>query len=357
MIRVVQWSTGNVGTETLRAILRHPDLELVGCHAWSRDKCGRDVGEFIGEKPVGIVATSDVDALLALEPDCVCYTPLWPDVDVLCRILGAGVNVATSAHFLTGHGYLGAEDRSRIEDACQRGNASIFGSGMHPGFSHLLALTAAGACNRVDKIVITESQNASGYASAETQRSVGFDHPIDAPDLADRVRDGSLVFIDGLYMMADALGVELDEVRFEADFAAAAEDTDLGFMTIHAGHVGGVTGRWHGYVDGRVLFDVGFRWIMGGPVTKEWPIEHAYLLEVRGMPTLKLRMEIHPPPDFRARSPKDYMQLGMVITGLPVVHAIPALCEAASGIRTYRDLRFVTARGFASTGSASAPAF
>ena len=353
MRRIVQWTTGNVGTQTLLAILRHPELELVGCYAWAEDKQGKDVGDLVGIEPVGIEATADIDALLALEPDCVCYTPLWPDIDHLCRILEAGIDVATSAHFITGHGYLGEEKRRRIEAACQRGRSSILGTGMHPGFSNLLALTAANACNRVDKIVITESQDASGYASADTQRSVGFDDPIDTPGLADKVRDGSLVFVDGLYMMADALGVPIDEVRFEADFAAAREDTDLGFMRIHAGHVGGVAGRWHGYVDGRVLFDVGFRWIMGGPVTKPWPIEHAYLLEVRGMPTLKLRMEIHPPRDFRARSPEDYMQLGMVITGLPVVNAITALCDADPGIRTYADLRLTTARGFVSSTAAA----
>ena len=350
MIRTVQWTTGNVGTQTLAAILRHPELEAVGCYAWSPEKVGQDLGALAGaDEAAGIHATDDIDALLALKPDCVCYTPLWPDVDLLCRILEAGIHVATSAHFVTGHGYLGEAKRARIEAACAKGGSAILGSGMHPGFSNLLALTSATACNRVDKIVITESQNASGYASAETQRSVGFDDPMDTPGLADKVRDGSLVFIDGLYMMADALGIALDEVRFEADFAEAAQETDLGFMTIHKGHVGGVAGRWHGLVAGRVVFDVGFRWIMGGPVTKPWPIEHAYLLEIQGMPTLKLRMEILPPPDFKARSLEDYMALGMVITGLPVVNAIPALCAAGPGIKTYADLRLVTAKGFVSS--------
>lgn len=350
MLRIVQWSTGNVGTQTLLAILRNPGLELVGCHAWSPEKDGKDVGEIVGIGSVGLKATSDVDALLALEPDCVCYTPIWPDVDTMCRILEAGINIATSAHFITGHGYFGEEKRSRIEAACQAGRSSIVGSGMHPGFSNLMAIAAANACNRVDRIVITESQNASGYASAETQRSVGFDYPIDTPGLADMVRDGSLVFIDGIHMMADALDVRLDEVRFEADFAAAEQDVDLGFMTIHKDHVGGVAGRWHGIVEGRVLFDVGFRWIMGGPVQKPWPIEHAYLLEVQGMPTLKLRMEIHPPKDFKAKSLADYMELGMVITGLPVVNAIPAVCRAEPGIRTYADLPLTSAAGFAVPG-------
>ena len=79
-------------------------------------------------------------------------------------------------------------------------------------------------------------------------------------------------------------------------------------------------------------------------------IEHAYLLEVRGMPTLKLRMEIHPPKDFKARGPADYMMLGMIITGLPVVNAIRAVVAAPPGIRTYADLPLTTAAGFAGGG-------
>jgi hypothetical protein len=49
------------------------------------------------------------------------------------------------------------------------------------------------------------------------------------------------------------------------------------------------------------MFDAGYRWIMGEPVTRLWLIEHAYLFEVRGMPTVKLRMEIHAHKDFKAR--------------------------------------------------------
>ena len=41
-LRVVQWTTGNVGRRALRAIAAHPGLELVGLYAWSADKVGRD---------------------------------------------------------------------------------------------------------------------------------------------------------------------------------------------------------------------------------------------------------------------------------------------------------------------------
>lgn len=65
--RVVQWTTGNVGKRSVRAVVAHPDLELVGCYAWSGDKVGRDVGELCGIDAIGVTATDDVDRLLAFE--------------------------------------------------------------------------------------------------------------------------------------------------------------------------------------------------------------------------------------------------------------------------------------------------
>ena len=44
MYRVIQWATGGVGKAAIQGVLRHPDLELVGCWVHSADKSGRDVG-------------------------------------------------------------------------------------------------------------------------------------------------------------------------------------------------------------------------------------------------------------------------------------------------------------------------
>src|SRR5829696_2665956 len=150
-IRVVQWTTGNVGRRSVRAVAAHPDLELVGCYAWSAEKVGRDVGELCGIDPVGVAATDDVDALLALGPDCVTYNPMWQSTDELVRILEAGVNVVSTAAFINGRG-LGA-DRDRIAAACARGGSSMFGTGISPGFVELMGIAAANVCDRVDKVV------------------------------------------------------------------------------------------------------------------------------------------------------------------------------------------------------------
>ncbi|MGB9305701.1 MAG: dihydrodipicolinate reductase, partial [Mycobacterium sp.] len=150
--RVVQWTTGNVGKSSLQSIVANSQLELVGCYAWSPEKAGRDAGELCGIDPVGVTATNDVDELLALKPDCVVYNPMWISVDELVRILSAGVNVVTTASFITGHNL--GEGRDRILEACQQGGSTMFGSGVSPGFAELLAIVSAMVCNRVDKVTV-----------------------------------------------------------------------------------------------------------------------------------------------------------------------------------------------------------
>ena len=53
--RVVQWTTGNVGRRSVRAIVANPLLELVGCYAYGSDKVGRDAGELAGIDPTGVL--------------------------------------------------------------------------------------------------------------------------------------------------------------------------------------------------------------------------------------------------------------------------------------------------------------
>jgi hypothetical protein len=66
-------------------------------------------------RPLGIVATDDVEAIITLAPDCVLYMPLHPDVEHLTRLLGAGINVLTTASFLTGRAY-GEAARAALDE-------------------------------------------------------------------------------------------------------------------------------------------------------------------------------------------------------------------------------------------------
>src|SRR5262245_27890605 len=283
--RVVQWTTGNVGKRSVRAIVSNPELELVGCYAWSPDKVGRDVGEMCGIERIGVAATNDIDALLALRPDCVVYNPMWQDADELVRILEAGINVVSTAAFINGRN-LGA-DRDRLVAACERGGASMFGTGINPGFVELLGIALAGLCDRVDKITISEAADSTLYDSPATEIPAGFSRPIDDPDLQAMTARGTAVFGEAVAMVADALGVELDEIVCEAEYAQTTEDLDLGSWQIPAGCVAGIAASWQGRVGDRTVVELRVRWKKGQTLDPDRPIEEGHLIEIDGRPTVR----------------------------------------------------------------------
>ena len=342
---MVQWTTGNVAREAVPAVLVHPDLELVGAYAYSPEKVGQDVGELCGLEPVGVNATDDVDALLALEPDCVIYTPLFPDVAELTTILGRGVNVVTTSAFLTGRS-LGDDARDAIDAAARAGNATIFGSGMNPGFAQLLAGVAAGVCRRVRHVTVTESVDVSLFAADSNMDDLGWGRPAGDPGHAEAVCKAVGVFADGVDVLAELFGVTLDDRRCTVEFAHATEDLDIPGRPIAAGHVAGLDVRWEGIVDGHARLELHQRWVMSSRIEPAWTVEHGYVVEVDGEPKIRTKLEIWPhQEDLSTLTLADIHGIGMMITALPAVNAIPAVCAAESGIRTYADLPVITSRG------------
>ncbi len=344
--RVVQWTTGNVGKSSVQAIAANPTFELVGCYAWSDAKAGRDVGELVGIEPLGVTATNDIDALLALKPDCVVYNPMWIDIDELVRILSAGVNVVASASFITGQN-LGA-GRVRIEDACKSGGSTMFGSGVSPGFAELLAIVAATACDRVDKVTIQETADTTLYDSPETERPVGFDMAIDDPELQPMAAKGTAVFAEAVQLVADSLGVELDEIKCVSEYAQTTQDLPMASWTIKAGRVAGVYASWQGIANGKTVIDINVRWKKGQTLEPDWQLDgDGWKITIDGRPTVTMNVGFLPPPDLieNAKTIEDFFVLGHIMTAMPPIHAIPAVVAAPPGIATYNDLNLPKARG------------
>src|SRR6478672_8682444 len=340
-LRVIQWTTGNIGKRSLHAIIGRDDMELVGVYAHGADKVGVDAAELAGwPESTGVAATNDVDALIALKPDACCYNPLWPNVDELVRLLEAGVNVCSSAAWITG-GKQTPDDRDRIQRACDQGHSTIFGSGAHPGMTNMVGMVLSGACEGVDEIRITESVDCSTYESADTQAAMGFGRDPNTPDLAESVRRESEVFAESAAMMADAIGAKLDRMTFDVTFTAATGDSDLGFMQIPKDTVGGVMGYHRGWVGDKNVVSVGFNWIMGDHVTPPKPLEHGHVIQIFGLPNMCTVLHCLPPKDW---TEPGFMGLGMIYTALPVTNAVPAVVAAAPGIVTLKDLPPVTGR-------------
>ena len=342
--RVVQWTTGNIGVKSVHAIVANSQLELIGCYAWSPDKVGRDVGELCGIGPLGVTATDDIDALIALNPDCVVYNQMFADVDVLVHILTAGINVVTTSEFITGH-RLGA-GRDRVAKACAVGGSTIFGSGLNPGFIQLFAIVSAGLSDRIDRVYIEESFDTTIYNSPETEKIMGFGYPIDHPGLLTVTEEGSGIFREAVMLVAEALGAQLDDIRCEAKYAQATADVHLpGDWVIAKGCVAGIDVSWKGYVGERDIVEVRAVWTKGQSLEPIWDTGFGYHITVEGRPTIKTTLAFEPPPDFVAETIEEYILLGLTITAVPAITAIPAVVAALPGIVTYNDLPLLLPRG------------
>ena len=179
-IRVVLWTTGHIATFAGRAILEDPEMELVGCYAYT-GKAGKDVGELIGVPPIGVFATNSIDEIVALAPDVVAYFSIIRQEDVpwhteqIARLLEAGINVVSSSNLVTGRWW---KAEGIFEDAGRKGGASVYGGGVNPGFINAFALTAASVCSDVKHISIWEEAECSGYNSRELWETVAFGMPM-----------------------------------------------------------------------------------------------------------------------------------------------------------------------------------
>ena len=336
-VRVVQWTTGNVARQAVKAVVERPDLELVGVYAYSADKVGRDAADLADlTEATGVTATDDVDAILALKPDCVLYMPLHPDVDQLETLLRSGINVLTTASFLTGRAY-GEDARRRLEDAAVEGGASLFGSGINPGFAEYIAAVASSVCREVNSVHVLESFNIGTWAADANQDELGWGRPAGDTGHADDIVKATAPFGDAVEVLAQLLQLDVDDIRCDVQFAHATQDVDVSGRDVKKGTVAGIDAKWVGSKEGADIIDVNVRWTVANEIEPAWDIAMAYQIEVRGYPQVNLRVEVLP-QDFESMSIEEMLAIGSVITAMPVVNAIPAVVAARPGIVSYPDL-------------------
>ncbi|MBM3672819.1 MAG: diacylglycerol kinase [Actinobacteria bacterium] len=353
MHRVVQWGTGNVGRLALRAIIEHPHLELAGVIVHSADKIGRDAAELCAlDTPTGVVATDDVDGLLAENPDVVSYMAtgdLRPVEAVrdLCRVLSAGVNVVNTA--VVPLVYPPAADARQVrmlEEACAEGGSSCFTSGIDPGFANdLLPLTLTGMCARVESVRIQENLNYDTYDQAEVLFGMfGFGKPLDETPLI--LSPGVLRITWGptVQMIANALDVQLDDIAEVHERRPATETFDIPTGTIEAGTTGALRFEVQGIVNGRPAIVLEHVTRLRDDLAPEWPAPPeggGYRIEIVGDPcwTMELGMR---------GADGDHNTGGLLATAMRLLNAIPAVCAAPPGLLTPTDLPLITGRGLLS---------
>lgn len=342
--RVVQWSTGGCGTIALRVINDRPDLELAGVWVHSDAKVGVDAGELAGldpGTPLGIAATQDADALLALEPDCVVYTASGESrpqecVDDFVRLLERGINVVnTSVPGLVHPAGFDADVVDRLEAACRRGGATLYASGIEPGFAgdHLI-LALSTLSNTIDTIRTQEIFSYEDYPVEFTIFEVfGFGKPPEHRCLMELPGVQASAWGPPVRMVADHLGVESLEIRETYEKRLTDRRLDVAAGVIEAGTVGAVRFETIGVVDGRAAIVIEHINRMASDMAPDWPTSErdgTYRITVVGDPSFQSELTFG--------TTENFSDHGMVATTMRVVNAIPAVCAAAPGLVSAADL-------------------
>jgi hypothetical protein len=343
--RVIQWATGGVGCAAIQGVVNHPELELVGCWVHSRSKDGRDAGELAGIAPLGVAATRDVDTLLALDADCVLYSPILADAAIVERILRSGKNVVTPlGWFFPWRG----QDFAALEVACHSGGVTLHGTGIHPGgiterFPLMVsALSGSVTHVRAEEFSDIRTYNAPGVISDIMLFGKTPEEAAQSP-MVSFLATG---FFQSIDMVATELGVTLDEdktARHEIAVATRPIDSPIG--PIPPGRVAAQRFTWEAAVDGVSFMTVRTNWFMGqehlDPAWTFGPQGERFEVEIQGDPPVQV--------SFRGLHPASIAEglqrnRGIVATAMHCVNAIPYVCRAAPGIRTYLDLPLVSGR-------------
>ena len=342
--RVIQWMTGDVGQVGIRHFAENPVFDLVGVLVHSKDKVGRDAGEIAGIAPIGVSATDDVEAICALDADCVFYTPIIMDVDTVCRLLRSGKNVVTTSGFYHPSEAFAAPG-NQIREACLQGGSSFHGAGIHPGYAgDILPLTVARVMSRIDTIRVYEVVDVLKDAPQDHIDWMGFGKAPEAFLSEPTVLGlGLPFFAQSMYLIADGLGFTIDEITAaDIQVATAVEDIPHQDGVIPAGAVAAQRHEWTAWSGGspRVVFDASY--VTAGPdrLDPPWdPGETRYRIVMEGDPPTELTLKGVRQPDGSMAHP------GYDWTAMAAINAIPDICDAAPGWHPHLDLGLLQPRG------------
>ncbi len=340
-LRVVQWATGNIGTRAMRRVIEHPDLELVGLYVHSVEKAGRDAGEMCGVGPVGVIATNAIDEVIALRPDCVLYMPRETSYDDVCALLRAGVNIVTTRGDFCRPASMDGLRRTQVEAACRDGKASIHSTGISPGFkTEMIPLLLSSLQRRLDHLSIEEFSDVSSRNSPDMLFGImGFGAkpgPVE-PRRLHMLRDS---FGPSLELVADAIGMKLDDVTVAGRQGVARQDTRIAAGLVPAGSVAATCTTVSGMRGGKELMSFSATWYVTSDVLgpEGWKFRSGGW-HVTMLGDTPLDVSVSYPV-----APADYADMTPNLTAHGPVNAIEFVCAAPPGIRTTADLPPIIAR-------------
>jgi 4-hydroxy-tetrahydrodipicolinate reductase len=331
-LRIAQWGTGNVGRRALAAVIEHPIMELVALRVYAPAKEGKDAGSLCGSGPTGVLATRSIEDVIAARPDCVIYMPDHVDLDDLCRLLSAGINVATALVSFNHRPTVEPATLARIERACAEGNASLYATGSSPGWStEMVPLTLLAMQRRLDSFTISDFADISQRDSPEMLALLGFGkHP---SELDPNRKSGTAASMPATFgALAEAIGLPLTRTSTSIEYALANKREEVAAGVIEAGTVGAMRMGFIGWRGEVPLLQRYSLWYVTRDVDQPWEFrDGGWRMQVKGDTALDVSIAFDV-------APADYADYSPRLTAHPVVNAVPYVCAARPGLVETRDL-------------------
>jgi 2,4-diaminopentanoate dehydrogenase len=360
--RVAQWSVGGVGRQALRALVSSSDFELVGVFTHTEARAGRDAGDLCGlDINTGVRASSDAAAILELRPDCVVFTSVGETrpkqaVDELARILRSGANVVSSS--MMNLVYPPTADPRVVRvltEACAHGGATMFTSGLDPGFSgDALPLAALQICERVDTVRVQELSDYGAHPDSAWATPYGFGRPAGAPAPLLTAGVPTLFWGGMVGLLADVLHVELDGLEEFCERWYSPETFDVPIGRIEKDTLAAVRFGVAGVVKGKRRLFAEHVTRMRPDMAPHWPRPQAgassvHRVEIEGRPSVTLDL-------FVGSERGGGNGQGLLATAMRLVNAVPAVVAAAPGLVSALDLGLGPGRNLLAGGFPSGSA-
>ncbi len=277
-------------------------------------------------------ATGDLDDVIAAAPTRVVYAASGPELDAAAvpdyaRLLEAGINVVTTSSpgMVFPDAWVPSFTRT-VRAAAAAGNATIYASGLEPGFAgDQLAVLLSTLSHTISSVRTQEIFDYSTYPNTFMMFDVfGFGRPMDYTPLMSLGGAQQFAWGPPVHLVAHALGITLDDVTETYERIVTPRELTVAAGVIPAGTCGAIRMETIGRVDGAPVVVIEHVNRMAADLAPDWPFalrDGTYRVLIDGTPSLTCELTIGIPNP--QKSPTAWSP-----TTMRVVNAIPYVVGA-----------------------------
>ena len=322
-IRAIQYGIGPIGASILKLMREKEAIEIIGAIDSDPAKVGKDLGEVVGasDAPWGIKVSGDSKGVLEQSADVVMHTTsssLPKVMDQLLAAMEVGSCIVSTCEELSYPYRTHPELALQLDKSAKENGVALVGTGVNPGFvMDKLVVTLAAVSQRVEHAKALRIVDAS-KRRLPLQKKIGAGLSVE--DFRARVQEGTIKHVglpESVAMVADSLGLRVDEITETIEPKVATERVQTEFLTVESGQAAGVHQIARGLSEGKELIYMELQMYVGAK-------DPADTVELTGHPNISL---VIPGGSH-----------GDIATASVAVNSIPSILEAPSGLRTSRDL-------------------